>query len=229
MKLIPVIDLKGGLVVAARLGERRRYAPIASPLCPAAEPAAVAAALLGLHPFAILYIADLDAIGGGTGHLEVVERLHRQHPRVSLWVDRGLTDLARLARVARPVIGSESIADLDQWADLKARLDAPVLSLDYRADQFLGPAGLDRRPDLWPTDLILMTLARVGSGQGPDLDRLGALRRLAPGHRVYAAGGVRDAADLRQLRALGVAGALVSTALHQGRIGPGDLAELDDA
>ncbi|WP_295437914.1 HisA/HisF-related TIM barrel protein [uncultured Thiodictyon sp.] len=229
MKLIPVIDLKGGLVVAARLGDRRRYAPIASPLCPAVEPAAVAAALLGLHPFAILYIADLDAIGGGTGHLEVVERLHRQHPRVSLWVDRGLTDLARLVRVARPVIGSESINDLAQWADLKARLDAPVLSLDYRADQFLGPAGLDRRPDLWPTDLILMTLARVGSGQGPDLDRLGALRRLAPGHRVYAAGGVRDAADLRQLRALGVSGALVSTALHQGRIGPGDLAELDDA
>ncbi|AUB85497.1 HisA/HisF-related TIM barrel protein [Candidatus Thiodictyon syntrophicum] len=228
MKLIPVIDLKGGLVVAARLGDRRRYAPITSPLCPTAAPAAVAAALLGLHPFAVLYLADLDAIGGAAGHLEVVERLHRQHPGVSLWVDRGLTDLARLAHVARPVIGSESIADLDQWADLKARLDDPVLSLDYRADQFLGPAGLDRRPELWPMDLILMTLARVGSGQGPDLDRLGALRQLAPGHRVYAAGGVRDGADLRRLRALGVAGALVSTALHQGGIPPGDLAELDD-
>ncbi len=88
---------------------------------------------------------------------------------------------------------------------------------------------LDRRLDLWLMGLILMTLARVGSGQGPDLDRLGALRRLAPAHRVYAAGGMRDGTDLRQLNALRVSGALVSTALHQGRIGPGDLAELEDA
>ncbi len=85
----------------------------------------------GSTPFAILYIADLNAIGGGTGHLEVVERLHRQHQRVSLWIDRGLTGIGRLMRVARPVIGSESVADLDQWTNLKARLGAPVLSLDY--------------------------------------------------------------------------------------------------
>lgn len=224
MKLIPVIDLKDGLVVAARLGDRRRYAPIDTPLCPSAAPLAVAAALLKLHPFTTLYIADLDAIGGATGHLEVIDRLHRQYPRLGLWVDHGLTELDRLAHLARPVVGSESMVDLDQWADLHARLRDPILSLDYRADTLLGPAGLDQRPDRWPTDVILMTLARVGSDRGPDLARLGALRRLAPDHRVYAAGGVRDGADLRQLRDLGVAGALVSTALHQGRITAAELA-----
>ena len=46
-----------------------------------------------------------------------------------------------------------------------------------------------------------MTLARVGSGGGPDLDRLRALRRMAPGKRLYAAGGVRGADDLHDLAA----------------------------
>jgi phosphoribosylformimino-5-aminoimidazole carboxamide ribotide isomerase len=100
-----------------------------------------------------------------------------------------------------------------------------VLSLDYRADGLVGPDGLDRRPDLWPADVVAMTLIRVGSGQGPDLDRLAVLRQAAPDRRIYAAGGVRDVADLLALDALGMAGALVSTALHQGRIGAADLAD----
>ena len=144
-------------------------------------------------------------------------------PGFELWVDNGLQDLPRLARLARPVLGSESLADLDELAGLLARLPSPILSLDYREDGLVGPAGLDRRPDLWPADVIAMTLLRVGSGQGPDLGRLAGLRQAAPDRRIFAAGGVRDRADLLALDALGVAGALVSTALHQGGIGAGDL------
>ena len=36
-----------------------------------------------------------------------------------------------------------------------------------------------------------MTLARVGSGSGPDIDRLAALRHAAPARKLYAAGGVQ--------------------------------------
>ena len=46
-----------------------------------------------------------------------------------------------------------------------------------------------------------MTLARVGSGAGPDLDRLGRIRDAAAGKKVYAAGGVRDAGDLDHVAA----------------------------
>ncbi len=227
MKLIPVIDLKGGLVVAARLGDRGTYAPIRSPLCSSAAPQAVVAALLELHPFTTVYIADLDAIGGGPGHLAILDDLQRRHPGLALWIDNGLSDLARVTGFARPVIGSESLADLGHFTALRATLTDPILSLDYRGDQPLGPPGLHDRPDLWPLEVILMTLSRVGSGAGPDLARLAGLRRSAPALRVYAAGGVRGPGDLNRLRDLGIAGALVSTALHQGQLTAQFLGDLD--
>ena len=116
------------------------------------------------------------------------------------------------------MIGSESLTDLANWTTLSAGLVDPILSLDYRGDQPLGPTGLHGRPERWPRDIILMTLGRVGSGAGPDLERLTRLRHAAPSQRLFAAGGVRGPADLLQLRDLGVAGALVATALHQGHI-----------
>ena len=71
------------------------------------------------------------------------------------------------------------------------------------------------RPALW---------RREHAGAGPDLDRLRALRAVAPGKRLYAAGGVRGPDDLHDLRALGCAGVLVASALHDGRLGTADLA-----
>ena len=52
-----------------------------------------------------------------------------------------------------------------------------------------------------------MTLARVGSGAGPDLKRLALIRSIAGGREIYAAGGVRDAADLSALKASGASAA----------------------
>jgi phosphoribosylformimino-5-aminoimidazole carboxamide ribotide isomerase len=69
-----------------------------------------------------------------------------------------------------------------------------------------------------------MTLARVGSGAGPDLKRFAAIRSIAEEREIYAAGGVRDGADLSALKAAGAAGALIATALHDGRVGRADLA-----
>ena len=48
--------------------------------------------------------------------------------------------------------------------------------------------------------------------------RFAAIRSIAGEREIYAAGGVRDAADLLALKAAGAAGALISTALHERRI-----------
>jgi phosphoribosylformimino-5-aminoimidazole carboxamide ribotide isomerase len=74
-----------------------------------------------------------------------------------------------------------------------------------------------------------LTLARVSSGAGPDVDRLAAVRAIASGRRIYAAGGVRDGADLTALAGAGIAGALVATALHDGRLRRADIDALATA
>jgi hypothetical protein len=101
-----------------------------------------------------------------------------------------------------------------------------ALSLDFRGPSFQGPPELLDDTDCWPQTVIAMTLARVGSGAGPDLDRLGGVRDAAPGRKVYAAGGVRDIDDLITLKRAGIAGALVASCLHDGRLRGGDIATL---
>jgi uncharacterized protein related to proFAR isomerase len=100
----------------------------------------------------------------------------------------------------------------------------PVLSLDYRAGGFMGPPEIEHRVELWPSRVILMTLDRVGTGAGPDLEALEALVERAGGRDVFAAGGVRGEGDLARLQAIGVRGVLVATALHDGRLSAAALA-----
>ncbi len=220
--IVPVLDLKGGEVVHARAGDRARYQPIRSPLAPSSEPGAVVDGLLALAPFRRFYIADLDAIEGCGSHRAVVAALARRHPGIEFWIDAGLTTAAATVAVAAtglvPVLGSETLAAAEELAGAGRDAAGCVLSLDYRGDRFLGPAEVETRAQLWPDRVIVMTLSRVGSGAGPDLARLEEVRRRAGSRRVFAAGGVRDAHDIATLATLGVAGALVATALHDGRI-----------
>jgi phosphoribosylformimino-5-aminoimidazole carboxamide ribotide isomerase len=64
--------------------------------------------------------------------------------------------------------------------------------------------------------VIVLDLARVGTGAGVDLRLMEAVREAAPGVALIAGGGVRDAADLHALAAVGCDGALVATALLSG-------------
>lgn len=227
MQVIPVVDLKGGLVVRARMGERANYRPIETPLSPTSVPRDVVRGLLSVYPFATLYIADLDAIEASGDNDAVVSELRGEFPHMELWVDRGIADRRAAedwlgARLGHMVLGSESLADA---AVAPHFADDPrvILSLDFRAAAFQGPPPLLAQPDDWPTRVIVMTLARVGSGAGPDLERLRAIRAMAPTRKIYAAGGVRDVSDLVALQGAGIAGALVASCLHDGRLSGRDI------
>jgi phosphoribosylformimino-5-aminoimidazole carboxamide ribotide isomerase len=224
VRVVGVIDLKDGTAVHAVRGERERYRPLGEPL-----------SLARRFRLEELYVADLDAIVGA-GDNDVVVRALAREARVM--VDAGAGEPLRAQAlldlgVHRVVVGTETLADAD---GLDRLLPEAVLSVDLRDGRTLSPdprlAGLPaldavsllHRPGL--REVIVLDLARVGSGAGPDVAAIAEIHAAFPRLELLAGGGVRDAADLRALADAGAAGALVGTALHRGLIGRRELAEL---
>jgi phosphoribosylformimino-5-aminoimidazole carboxamide ribotide isomerase len=211
MRVVGVIDLKAGAAVHAVRGERERYRPLGDPLAIARG--------FGLDE---LYVADLDAITGTGGNDAIIAALARE---ARVMVDAGVSDPERAATlldlgVDRVVVGTETLPD----AGALERLPDAVLSVDLRDGRVLsrdarlaGLPALDALALLRPRrEVIVLDLARVGSGAGPDVDLIAELHAGFPELVLLAGGGVRGAGDLRALGAAGAAGALVATALHRG-------------
>lgn len=222
MEIIPVIDLMNGHVVHAKRGERQHYQPIQSGLCRGSRPIDIVNALLRLYPFKRLYFADINAIQKNGDHADILTQLRDEHPNLDIWLDAGFSQSGSIEKWQRHgiqcVIGSESLASITAFQDIcKTCPQAPVLSLDFR-QTFIGPSGLDQTPTLWPDQIILMSLERVGSDLGPDFERLTHFSKLLKNTMLYAAGGVRYLDDLWQLKRMGMTGVLVASALHTGMI-----------
>ena len=240
MRVIPVIDLKSGAAVHAVRGERERYRPLRSRIVAGSDPVQVTRVVreeLGLDE---LYVADLDAIAGGPAHSEIIAALARE---VRVMVDAGVTGVAEARRLlelgaARVVIGTETLVHEAALQGLRAELaDGPlVLSLDQREGRVLSPdpelarlgaaEALARLGSSGVREVIVLDLARVGSGSGPDVALVRELAVRFPEVELLAGGGVRDVADLCALAEAGAAGALVATALHSGAIGRDELRAL---
>jgi phosphoribosylformimino-5-aminoimidazole carboxamide ribotide isomerase len=230
MHIIPVIDLLEGRVVRAVRGDRSRYRPIESSVCPGSEPVPMALRLCEHCATGTLYVADLDALQGRPAQIEVLRGLLDALPQIELWLDAGFADAAaaeallgalgtRRDRVT-PVYGSESLASREALARCFAPPSHALLSLDSRGGAPLDAAGVRAAPSLWPRRVIVMTLERVGSAEGPDLAAFDAVRRAAPRAELIGAGGIRDEADLAACEAAGARAWLVASALHDGAIAP---------
>lgn len=231
LNLIPVVDLLNSQVVRAVRGDRKAYRPIVSALCASSDPVTVARILCEHCAARQLYVADLDALQGGAVQAGVLADLLQALPGIELWLDAGLADASagqalreQLAPYAPRIVlvfGSESLRSreaLERCFEATAGDGAgdpgAALSLDRRDGQRLDAAGCWDAVDLWPKRLIVMTLERVGSGAGPDLETLQEVRRLAPGAMVIGAGGIRSEDDLARASAAGADAWLVASALH---------------
>jgi phosphoribosylformimino-5-aminoimidazole carboxamide ribotide isomerase len=231
MDLIPVIDLMQGQVVRAVRGNRQSYQPVVSRLCAGSDPVTVAEVLCEHCATDRLYVADLDALLGRPAQVAVLRSLLQAMPDLELWLDAGFAN-ARAAHALRgevgadgpqfvPVFGSESLASREALEDCFGGAHgkgAAVLSLDRRDGQRLDAAGCWDVPGLWPGRVIVMTLERVGSDAGPDLDTLAEVRLKSPSAFIVGAGGIRDEIDLGRASAAGAGAWLVASALHDGRL-----------
>jgi phosphoribosylformimino-5-aminoimidazole carboxamide ribotide isomerase len=240
MRIIPVLDLKGGHVVRGIAGRREGYRPIVSQLTPSCLPVDVACAFREHFGLAEIYLADLDAIAGAPPALCLYEALHREAFR--LWIDAGIRDAADAAPLAAVgtegiVVGLETIAGPVALMDLCRQFqgDRIVFSLDLRDGEPLGKRAAWSDGDAWSIAahvlaagvrrLIVLDLAQVGTASGTGTEDLVArLATAYPQVEVVAGGGVRDSDDVRRLQCAGAKGVLLASALHDGRL---TRAELD--
>ena len=234
MRIIPVIDLRAGEAVHGVGGNRTRYEPVASAITPTLGDAlALAQAYAAVLRTSEMYVADLDAIGGGPVQYSMHQRL--SHISRS-WIDAGVRtedDACSLidAGADRVIVGLETMSSFESLQGIVRRLgaDRVVFSLDLRDGVPIAPA--DALRDMTPRELarravdagvatvIVLDLSRVGNSSGVDDAMMREMRAALPGVDLIAGGGVRHGKDLERLAATGANGALVATAVHRGVIG----------
>ena len=216
-QLIPVIDLKDGIVVHAKAGIRDTYQAIhtRSKIVKESTIESVIQAFTQVFPFKCFYIADLNAITNTGHHQLLIKATLARHPDREFWIDDGKQQgsIACNSNNYKSVFGTEA-----QETHIQAMQDEQILSLDYMQGKTLGPDSWFVQHSLWPKRIIIMNLDHVGGQNGPDYDMLAAYVTQYPDKRIFAAGGVRNNEDLYRLQELGVAGVLLASALHQERI-----------
>ena len=234
MQIIPVIDLLNGVVVHAKKGHRQHYQAIQSQLCASSDPLDIIAALLAVHPFQQLYIADLNAIQklayGEATNYAVIEKISQQYPQLDLWLDAGIAHTSDLAKwqtlKLRLILASENFQRLEDYLALKSGQQDCILSLDFFREGYQGPLALLENSAYCPQQVIVMSLADVGANQGVNTLRLSQIIKQNNTAKIYAAGGIRHKDDLLLLKNMAAHGVLIASALHQQQISSADLASL---
>jgi phosphoribosylformimino-5-aminoimidazole carboxamide ribotide isomerase len=238
MRFIPVIDLLNSQAVHAVKGERKHYKPVVSVLCSTSDPLEIAVAFrdkLGLNE---IYIADLDAIQNSdrTKHRRLIEHLSSRES-IRILLDAGISDAGEARNrldtgISRVIIGAETLKNLDALKEIPSGVDSGrlIFSLDCRNGKIISACpeltelspinALEHLESSGWREVILLDLARVGSGLGIDSSLIHEARARFPGVTLLAGGGITGPEELSRLQSLGVGGVLVATALHNGAIGP---------
>jgi phosphoribosylformimino-5-aminoimidazole carboxamide ribotide isomerase len=240
LKIIPVIDVLNGIAVHAIRGERRHYHPLISVLCSSVDPVELALTFDSLG-FGTLYLADLDAISERSTNYALYQQI-RTRTKIDFMVDAGVAEITKAekllrAGVSKIVIGTETLRSLDfvNQAVKSFGENRVVVSIDLKRGEVMSISENMKSMNLIPlaqklekigvSQIILLDLDRVGTEQGTNLKVLKGVLKTTKA-KVLVGGGIRSLQDLEELRNLGVFGALVATALHNGKLKVGELQSL---
>lgn len=237
--LIGVLDLMSGHVVRAVGGRRDEYRPVESRLCSTSAPLDVARAFRDAYGIERLYVADLDAIRGGTLHATEIAALAEAGFRLTL--DAGFRTAAGLDTVSDLgvecfVAAVESLPHADEFERFVEQVGADRIrfSIDLAGGLLMAePSRWDRT--VWSeaapvelafqavaagiVQLIVLDLHAVGTGAGPATAPLcQAIKASLPEASIWTGGGVRNLDDVIALTTSGAEGVLVASALHDGTL-----------
>ena len=227
--VIPAIDLRGGRVIRLREGDFARETVYAD------DPVGVARDFVRAGA-RWLHVVDLDgARDPATRQLDVVAAIVAGvGERARVEVAGGLRDESAVEQVlrsgaARAVVGTAALGDPAFAGRLVAAHGAEhvAVALDVRAGLAVGHGwrpgapgvpvrrALEDLADAGVATVEVTAIDRDGTLGGPDLELLE--RMVAPARcAVIASAGITTLADLRAVRLLGCAGAIVGRALYEG-------------
>ena len=222
MRFILACDLKGGTVVRGVRGDRSNYRPIAetSRIVTTSEPLGV----IGQIKPKETYIADLDKIIGSGDNAQVIASMSRLTRTMADVGVKSASDVSSALKAANSVILGTETASFKTMSQSQGRNS--IVSLDMKhgkmmcSDPTFNVAPLIAVELLNGLDLgaiILLDVARVGSGEGIDLDLLTKAAGLSR-HPVIVGGGVRGVEDLEHVEGCGAEGAIIASAVHDGKV-----------
>lgn len=230
----PALDIREGRVVRLLQGDYAQQTTYGDDPLPRAQAFAAAGARW-------MHLVDLDAARAGGYTLAPL--LSSIAAQTGLQVQTGggvrsRDDVARIldAGATRVVVGSVSVREPDTvmgWLRefgperLTIALDArqaedgrwllPVHGWTETAEDTLDVLA-QRYAEAGMRHLLCTDIARDGMLSGPNIALYQHLARLLPGVAVQASGGVRDADDVAQAKAVGSGGAILGKALLEGRM-----------
>ncbi len=222
-RIVFVLDILNGSAVHAVRGERAKYKPVKSRVCDSSNPLDI---ISSLKPREV-YIADLDRLQHFGDNFELIRKISS---KAKTMVDAGaenMGDVEKCLEIADTAILGTETASLALVESASRKFPGRInVSIDIKNGRALTK---DRRMTVEPIelvkllneydikDLIILNLDNVGTGNGVDVDFLSKIAGLSV-HGVLAGGGIRDAGDIDALREAGLSGALVATAVHNGKI-----------
>ncbi|MFQ6076650.1 MAG: 1-(5-phosphoribosyl)-5-[(5-phosphoribosylamino)methylideneamino]imidazole-4-carboxamide isomerase [Candidatus Bathyarchaeia archaeon] len=228
MKIIPAIDLMGGMVVRLVRGDpktMRVYQHFG-------EPVQVAKRWEGEGAPA-LHVVDLDAALGRGDNRTIVEKILRGVD-IPLQVGGGIRSLEAAEEllgigVDWVVLGTLAFEKGDELRRMIQKFgnERLIVALDYDGDRVRAMGwkaetattldeALKRFTDIGVETLILTSISRDGTLSGPDYDTLAWVVSNSRA-RILASGGVSSLEDLERLKELGVDGVVVGRALYEAR------------
>jgi len=226
MRVIPAIDLRGGLCVRLRQGDYQRETVFSD------DPVAMAARWEE-EGAGLIHLVDLD--GAKAGRPVNVEPVRRIVERVSVpcQLGGGVRDQETIAAwleagLSRVIVGTAALRD-PVWfkAMIRTYPGQLVLGLDARAGR-VAVSGWQETSEVEATALagefyglplaaiVYTDIGRDGTLEGPNLAATAELARRVK-IPVIASGGVGSLDDLDRLAGLPLAGCIVGRALYEGK------------
>ena len=225
--VIPAVDLLGDEAVRLEQGDFERVS------LRAGDPQELVSRFAALKP-AWLHVVDLDGARSGRIRPALISRLAAAAGDVPVQASGGIRSLADAtelleAGASRVIVGTAAFSEPAALERFAAELDERlVVAVDSRAGT-LALAGWEKDGGV-PVEeaaarcaaagvrrLHCTAIDRDGTMAGPDLDLLARVLDRS-GLPVLAAGGIRSEADLDDLEALGLEGAVVGRALIEGAV-----------